>query len=263
MAEPVLIDVNNHVATVTLNRPEKSNAVSLDMFDALRAAGRELANNRSVRAVILSGAGSNFCAGIDVSIFSDRSFDFGQSALAPLEDSPANRFQSAAYVWRELPVPVICAIQGAAFGAGLQIALGADVRIASPNARLSIMEIKWGLIPDLGITTTLRNLVPLDRAKELAWTGRVVNAAEARELGLVTEVSDDPSSAAVRMAESICRQSPDAVRAIKRLANEAWQLEEREALALEAALQLGVMGKKNQLEAVAANLESRAPTFED
>jgi enoyl-CoA hydratase/carnithine racemase len=263
MADTVLINVEKHVATVTLNRPDKANAINLEMFDALGAAGRELARDRSVRAVVLTGAGSNFCAGIDVGVFKDRSFDPGAAALAPLGDSPANRFQSAAYVWRELPVPVICAIQGVAYGGGLQVALGADVRIASPEAKMSIMEIKWGLIPDLAISTTLRDLVPVDKVKELAWTGRVLDAEEARTLGLVTRVHEHPRAAAERMADTISAQSPDAIRAMKRLASEAWRLPDTEALALEANLQLGVMGKKNQLEAVAANLEDRAPEFDD
>lgn len=263
MTDPVLVDIGDHIATVTLNRPDKANALNLEMFDALGETGRELAANRLVRAVVLSGAGDNFCAGIDVSMFSDPSFDLVDSALAPLEGTPANRSQAAAYAWRELPVPVICAIRGAAYGAGLQIALGADIRIAEPAATVSIMEIKWGLIPDMAITTTLRDLIPLDKAKELAWTGRIVDAAEAHSLGLITEVHEKPLDAAMAMAEAIRARSPDAIRAMKRLANEAWRLPDSEALAMEARLQLGVIGGENHLEAVAANLQKRAPEFGD
>ncbi|NIS88565.1 MAG: crotonase/enoyl-CoA hydratase family protein [Woeseiaceae bacterium] len=263
MSDPVLISIDNHVATVTLNRPEKANAVSLAMFDALAAAGSEIAANRSVRAVVLHGAGDNFCAGIDTGIFQDPSFDFGESAMAPVDDSPANRFQSAAYAWRECPVPVICAIQGVAFGAGLQIALGADIRYARPDVTLSIMEIKWGLIPDMAISTTLRDLVPADRVKELAWTGRTFDAREALSMGLITEVHDDPLAAAMEVANEIRVKSPDAIRAMKQLVVRGWSLPDSEALALEAKLQLGVMGKKNQLEAVMANLQKRAPNFDD
>jgi enoyl-CoA hydratase/carnithine racemase len=260
---PVAISIDNHVATVTLQRPAKANAVSLDMFDALYAAGRQLAGNRSVRAVVLTGAGDNFCAGIDTSIFQDPSFRFDASAQAPLDDSPANRFQAAAYVWRELPIPVICAIKGVAFGAGLQIALGADLRYAHPDAQLSIMEIKWGIVPDMAITTTVRDLLPVDRVKELAWTGRVISGEEALAMGLVTAVHDDPLAAAMEMAAAIRVKSPDAIRAMKRLFNTAWRLSEAEALALEAELQSGVLGGKNQLEAAMANLQKRMPDFDD
>ena len=262
MSDSLTIAVDEHVATVTLNRPDKANAVNLEMFDALTEAGRDLAANRSVRAVVLAGAGDNFCAGIDVSLFQG-GFDFDAGALAPLEGSPANRFQSAAYVWRELPVPVICAIRGVAFGAGLQIALGADLRYARPDASLAIMEIKWGLIPDMGLSTTLRDILPVDKAKELAWSGRPVSGAEAHAMGLVTALHDDPLAAAMEAAAGIRERSPDAIRATKRLVNSAWRLTDTDALALEAELQLGVLGKKNQLEAVMANVQKRVPDFDD
>ena len=263
MSDPVTISVDDHIATVTLNRPEKANAVNLEMFDALREAGRELAGNRSVRVIVLHGAGENFCAGIDTSIFQDPDVDIGASSFAPLPDSPANRLQSPAYVWREVPVPVICALHGVAYGAGLQIALGADLRYARPDASLAIMEIKWGLVPDMAITTTLRDILPVDKIKELAWTGRPVGGDEALELGLVTALHDDPLAAALEAAAAIRVKSPDAIRAMKRLFNSAWRLGDAEALALEAELQLGVMGKKNQLEAVMANMQKRAPEFDD
>ena len=263
MSSPVTVSIDDHIATVALNRPEKANAVSLDMFDALAAAARKLAAETGVRAVVLHGAGDNFCAGIDVSVFQDPTFEFGASALAPLADTPANRFQAAAYAWRELPMPVICAIHGVAFGAGFQIAMGADLRYCRPDAQLSIMEIKWGLIPDMAISTTVRDLVPADRVKELAWTGRVVSGAEAHEMGLITGLHDDPVAAAMEMAAVIRVKSPDAIRAMKRLVNTAWGLSEAEALALEAELQHGVLGKRNQREAVMANMQKRAPEFDD
>jgi len=263
MSNPVAVSVDDHIATVTLNRPDKANAISLDMFDALGAAGRQLAEDRSVRAVVLTGAGDNFCAGIDLGIFQDESFEFGPEALAPLDGTPANRFQAAAYVWREMPVPVICAITGVAFGGGLQIALGADLRIARPDSSLSIMEVKWGIIPDMAITTTLRDLLPLDQVKRLAWTGQPVTGEEALAMGLVTALHDDPLAAAMELAATIRVKSPDAIRSMKRLFNAAWRLSEPDALALEAELQLGVLGKKNQLEAVMANMQKRVPDFDD
>ncbi len=263
MSEPVRVSINDHIAEVTLNRPDKANAVSLEMFDALGEAGKLLASNRSVRAVVLSGAGDNFCAGIDIGLFQDEEFVFDDEALAPIQGSIANRFQRAAFTWRELPVPVICAIKGVAYGAGLQIALGADLRYARPDSSLSIMEIKWGLIPDMAISTTVRDLLPADRIKELAWLGSVVSGQEALQLGLVTALHDDPVAAAIETARAICVKSPDAVRSIKRLVNEAWRISDAAALALEARLQLGVMGKHNQLEAVMANVQKRAPKFDD
>ena len=263
MGESVLISIDDHVAHVTLNRPEKLNAVSLDMFDALGDAAQELAANSSIRAVVLSGAGKNFCAGIDVEIFQKDGVAIDAESLQPVGTSPANRFQRAAYGWRELPVPVICAITGVAYGAGLQIAMGADLRYASADARLSIMEIKWGLIPDLGISTTLRDILPVDRIKELAWSGRTVGGEEALQLGLVTAVHDDPLRAAWDSAIAISAKSPDAIRSLKRLVNSTWQLSESEALALEAELQLGVLATENQLEAVSANIEKRSPVFKD
>jgi len=263
MSEPVQVSIEGHIAQVTLNRPDKANAVNLSMFDALGAAGSELAENRAVRAVVLTGAGDNFCAGIDVSIFSDKQFAIDSKALSPVDSSPANRFQLAAYTWRQLPVPVICAIRGVAFGAGFQIAMGADLRYARPDSSLSIMEVKWGLIPDMAITTTLRDVLPVDSVKELAWSGRVVGGEEACQMGLVSALHDDPLAAAMETASAICIKSPDAIRSMKRLFNDAWRLSEPEALALEAELQLGVLGKGNQLEAVMANLQKRAPNFDD
>ncbi len=263
MSNVLTTSIDGHVAIVTLNRPNKHNAIDMDMFEAIGVAGEQLRGNRSVRAVVLTGAGENFCSGIDTSIFGDADAGIDANQLAPGEASPANFFQRAAYVWRELPVPVICAINGVAFGGGLQIALGADLRFAAPSARLSIMEIKWGLIPDIAISTTLRNILPVDRVKELAWSGRIVDAAEALELGLVTALHDDPVSAARQTATEIAGRSPDAIQSMKKLFNRAWQLPEAEALALEARLQLAILGSPNQGEAVAANMEGRAPVFSD
>jgi len=263
MSDIVTLSVDGHIAQVTLNRPGKHNAVNLEMFDALGDVAQQLAEKESLRAVVLHGAGANFCAGIDIDIFRQEQLVIDAQSLAPVEPSPANRFQRAAYGWRELPVPVICAITGVAYGAGLQIALGADLRFASADASLSIMEVKWGLIPDMAISTTMRGLLPVDRVKELAWSGRVVGADEALKLGLVTALHDDPLAAAMQFANSICGKSPDAVQSMKRLFNSAWQMSEAEALKLEAELQLGVLGEENQLEAVMANVEKRAPEFKD
>ncbi|MDH3759158.1 MAG: crotonase/enoyl-CoA hydratase family protein, partial [Gammaproteobacteria bacterium] len=210
----------------------------------------------------LHGAGDNFCAGLDLGVMQGVA-GFDATALEPVAGSPANLFQRAAYAWRELPMPVICALQGVTFGGGFQIAMGADLRYAAPGTQFSIMESKWGLIPDMAISTTLRNIVPPDRIKELAWTARVFDATEALQLGVVTAISDEPLETARKMAARIRGRSPEAVRGIKRLVNEAWQTSEQEALALEARLQLVLLGTENQVEAVRANLEKREPGFVD
>ena len=263
MSEPVTITKHGHVAIVTLNRPEKHNAIDLRMFAALAEAGTELADDSSVRAVVLEGAGPSFCAGIDLSIFQQNEESILISKMTADEDSPANFFQRAAFVWREIPQPVICALHGSVYGGGLQIALGADLRFASADCRLSVMEIKWGLIPDMAISTTLARLLPADKAKELAWTGRVFDANEAFEMGVITAIHDTPSQAARETAAAIAANSPNAVRAIKRLFDESADMSTKQALQLEAQLQLSLLGSQQQTEAVAANLQKRPPKFED
>jgi enoyl-CoA hydratase/carnithine racemase len=258
----VRIRIDDHIAEVELSRPQKMNALDMDTFHALDEAARSLDSEKSVRAVILHGAGENFCAGIDLNIFQGGT-DIGAAMLEPVSDSPANIFQRAAYAWRELPVPVICALHGVTFGGGFQIAMGADLRYAAPGTQFSIMESKWGLIPDMAISTTLRDIVPPDRIKELSWTARIFDADEALRMGVITAIEDNPLDAARRMAALLRERSPDAVRGVKCLVNEAWQRSEAQSLALEAQLQLRLLGAPNQAEAVRANLEKRAPGFKD
>ena len=263
MGSTVAVDIDAHVANVTLNRPDKMNAVNLEMFAELGEIGDRIAADSSVRVVVLSGAGENFCAGIDTSIFGAEGPSIDGSAMAPQTPSPANLFQRAAYVWRELPIPVICSIHGVAFGAGLQISLGADIRYASPDSKFSVMEAKWGIIPDMAISTTARNVVPLDRIKELAYTARVIGASDAMRMGLITQVHDNPLVAARAAGKEISLKSPSAVRAMKALFDTGWSAPEAESLALEARLQSGLLGGENQREAVRANMENRAPNFVD
>jgi enoyl-CoA hydratase/carnithine racemase len=174
-----------------------------------------------------------------------------------------NWAQRPAYEWIRLPVPVIAALHGNCLGGGLQIALAADVRCATPDARLSVMETKWGLIPDMSITRTLPRLVGIDVAKELTYTARVLSGREAHELGLVTHLSDDPLAAARALATEIAGRSPDAVRAAKRLFDESWTGTPEQTLALEAELQVGLIGSPNQLEAVRAGMTKSPPDFTD
>ncbi|HZR83626.1 MAG TPA: crotonase/enoyl-CoA hydratase family protein [Candidatus Binatia bacterium] len=272
MSERVTVSVDGGVADVKLNRPDKMNALDQAMFRALVDTGRALGRERAVRAIVLSGEGRAFCAGLDFASFmamrGDESSGSGGGAaagdlLARRGEEPANFAQSAAWVWAAIPQPVIAAVHGVAFGGGLQIALGADIRIVAPDARFSVMEVKWGLVPDMSLTQTLRHVVRLDVAKELTFTGRIVSGHEAVELGLATRVADDPHAAAFELAREIAGKSPHAVRAGKRLLREAWVAPPAEGFALEESLQRTLIGSPNQIEAVAANLEKRAPSFRD
>jgi enoyl-CoA hydratase/carnithine racemase len=267
MADLVTIDIQGGVADVRLNRVDKYNALSPDMFKAIIEAGESLAENRAVRAVVLSGNGRGFCAGLDMGSFQGMASGGGSGGgtgnLLNRDERPENHAQRPAYVWKRLPVPVIAAVHGVAFGGGLQIALGADIRFATPDAKLSVMEIKWGLVPDMSLTQTLRDLVPLDVAKELTFTGRILSGTEAKALGLVTHVVDDPLAAARALAEEIAGKSPDAIRAGKRLFEESWRADARTGLELESRLQIALIGSKNQVEAVKANFENRPPVFSD
>ena len=258
----VTVTGSGGVARVTLDRSEKRNGLDLAMFEGLVAAGEAVASDPSVRAVILTGAGPSFCAGLDFKWFMSNPTE-AQRLLERTDASAANLAQRASTIWQEVPVPVIAAIRGAAFGGGLQIALGADLRIVSADAALSIMEIEYGLIPDMSITQTLLRLMPIDRAKELAMTGRVVSGAEAVALGLATRVADDPLGEAEALAAAVASKSPHAVRAVKALLDTAPALEPDDALRLETDLQLQLLGTPNQIEAVAAKLANRPPTFAD
>lgn len=264
MPERVTVDVDSRIARVTLNRPDKHNAVDRDMFEGLIDSGERLSTNRTIRAVVLTGAGSNFCAGIDVSVFGQTGTPvFGARDMQPRDDSGANFFQCAALVWRRLPVPVIAAVRGVAFGAGLQIAMGADLRFATADSRWSVMEVKWGIIPDMGLSVTANGLVRPDRLRKLALTAAIVDGRDAQEQGFVTEIHDDPLDAAFVLARQLAARSPDAVRAVKSLLNAASKDSEAAALRREATLQAALLGAPNQVEAVNAGLHGREPEFTD
>jgi enoyl-CoA hydratase/carnithine racemase len=259
----VRIDVAEHVATVTLSRPDKHNALDLAMFEGIVGAAERVAAEPGVRAVILHGDGPSFCSGLDV--MSMMSGDGGPDGLVNRlrDELPPNMFQRAAYDWIRVPVPVIAAVHGACFGGGLQIALAADIRVAAPDTRFSVMEIKWGLIPDMAITRTLPRLVGIDVAKELTYTGRVFEPREALERGVVTHVADDPLAVARELAAEIAGKSPDAVRSAKRLFDQSWNGSAAETMGLEAELQLGLIGSPNQLAAVVAGMTKQPPEFVD
>ena len=265
----VTIDINDGVADVRLNRPEKYNALSQPMFKAIIDAGEQLRGDKSLRAVVLSGNGRGFCAGLDMDSFAkmgDKEEAQAQDAdgtktLLDTDGRVENFAQRPALVWKYLQVPVIAALHGVAYGGGAQVALGADIRIAAPDLKMSVMEIKWGLVPDMSITQTLRDLLPMDVAKQLTFTGQVLSGREAQQLGLVTQVAEDPHAEAMNMAREIASKSPDAIRAAKQLFETAWHADAKTGLELEAELQAGLMGSANQREAVAANFAKRAPAF--
>src|SRR5947209_839267 len=259
--ERVRIDIADHVALVTLTRPEKHNALDLAMFEGIIGAATRLRSEPGVRAVVIHGEGPSFCSGLDIA---GMMADQGANGLTdPLNAEPPNWFQRAAYDWTQVPVPVIAAIHGNCLGGGLQIALAADIRIATPDTRLSVMEVKWGLIPDMSITRTLPRLVGIDVAKELTYTARVFSGEEAVRLGVVTRVAADPLAAARELAAEIADRSPDAVRGAKRLYESAWPAPAAGALELETALQTALMGSPNQIESVRSGMAKEPGNFTD
>jgi enoyl-CoA hydratase/carnithine racemase len=267
----VTIQIDRGVADVRLNRPDKLNALDMAMFDGLVAAGARLCEEPGVRAVVLSGEGRAFCAGLDFAGFAAMAdvADDGRDPVTRLgatDGRITHLAQQSAWCWQEVPVPVVAALHGPVLGGGLQIALGADIRIVAPDASLAVAEIRWGLSPDMTASVTLPQLTPLDVAKELAFTGRAVDGVEAVRIGLATRVADDPRAAALELAGEIAVRSPDAVRAIKALFNRAARLAPDDVagqLAAEREAIGSLIGTPNQVEAVMANVEKRAPAFRD
>jgi len=259
----VTVHIDAGVADVRLNRPDKRNGLDLAMFLALVEVGEQLAQDHSVRCVVLSGAGKAFCAGLDWPAFLALGEEGSRRLLARGPESPANLAQRAGWVWSELPVPVIAAIHGSTLGGGLQLALACDLRIAAPDTQLSVMEIRYGLIPDMSGSQTLFKLVRPDLARELVYTGRLVAADEAANIGLVTRIAADPHAEALTLARTIASHSPQAIRAGKRLCNEAPPLDVAASFKLETDLQLGLLATPNQIEAVQAALGKRPPVFSD
>ena len=260
MTDRVTISIDAGVADVRLNRPDKMNALDRAMFDGIAAAGARLAETRDVRAVVLSGNGRAFCAGLDMASFSG--FE-GTGDITDRTHGAANLFQQVAWQWRQLPMPVIAAVHGVAFGGGFQIMLGADVRIAAPDTKLSIMEIKWGLVPDMAGIPLTRGLMRDDVLRELTFTGRVFSGAEGVGYGCVTRVDGDPHGAAMSLAREIAGKNPDAIRGAKRLYNAALDADAATLLAAESREQKALIGSPNQMESVLANLQKRAPAFRD
>lgn len=292
VTERVSIKIDNGVADVRLNRPDKLNAVDGAMFQALVEAGEELKSQSAVRAIVLSGEGRGFCAGLDFSSFEamadrpapsgDTDSDSGDSSDGASGESDGGNggsesvpklldrgkritslAQQACYTWTEQPAPVIAAIHGPALGAGFQLALATDIRFIAPDATMSVLEIRWGLIPDMTGTQMLPRLVGLDVAKELTFTGRMVPGTECVELGLATHVADDPYAAAMELAREIASKSPQAIRGAKKLISMAGQVSLAYGFAAEAETMASLIGSPNQLESIAAYFEKRAPVYQD
>lgn len=269
MEERVSISISEGVADVRLVRADKMNALDQAMFEALVAATERLSKEKSVRVVVLSGEGRAFCAGLDMGRFAAMKEKGGNGIpggenrdLTKRTHGQANFPQQAVWGWRQLPVPVIAAVHGVAFGGGFQLSLGADMRFLAPDARMSVMEIKWGLVPDMAGTPILASLVRDDILRDLTYTGRIFSAQEAMTYGLATRLCDDPRAAALEVARDIAGKSPDAIRAAKRLLNNL-SVDPGPVLLAESVEQQKLIGSANQTEAVRANLEKRAPKFAD
>ncbi len=261
MTDRIAVEHSNGVAHVQMTRSDKMNALDEAMFNALIDTGNALKQDQSVRCVVISGQGKSFCAGLDMSNFANMNADTPRKSLIDRTQGIANDFQYPVWVWRELQVPVIAAIHGAAVGGGFQIALAADMRYAAPGTKCSVMEIKWGLVPDMGGIQLLRGLTRDDVARELSYTGRIFKAEEARELGLVTDVVDDPVAHALKVAAEIASKNPDAIQANKRLFNQMRYKNEADGLMHESVEQEAIIGQPNQMEAVMATLENRPGNY--
>jgi enoyl-CoA hydratase/carnithine racemase len=260
--ERVTITIENHVAQVRLTRADKMNAVDPDMAEAVVAAGRHLMGLTDLRAVVISGEGRGFCAGLDVASFAKFAATDPESRIMPRTHDDANLMQEVAMVWQRVPVPVIAAVHGVAFGAGFQLALGADIRIAHPETKLAIMEMKWGLVPDMGGMVLLPKLARSDVIRRMTFTAEPILAPQALDWGMVTELSDTPLEAATALANTIASKSPTAMRAAKRLLQLAESgASQAEVLYAESREQTDLIGKPDQLEQIAANLQNRVPAF--
>ena len=270
MNDRVTVEIEEGVADVRLVRSDKMNALDNAMFEALVETGERLKTQKGVRAVVLSGEGRAFCAGLDMGNFQQMASGERRGGERTVDEltrgrtaAGANRAQQCCYVWREIPVPVIAAVHGVAFGGGFQLALGADLRFVAPDARLAVLEIKWGLVPDMAGMVLMRGLVRDDVARELTWSGRIFGGEEAVAMGLATRVCADPRAEALALAREIAGKNPDAIRAGKRLLNLTAEGDQHAILLAETREQVALIGSQNQVEAVTANLQKREPAFAD
>ena len=259
MSDRVTITVIDQIADVRFNRADKMNALDPEQFRAIGAAIDELHGRDDVRCVVLSGEGRAFCAGLDMASMAGGGSGTGRER----NDQGSILPQHVSWGWRQLPMPVIAAVHGVAFGGGFQMMAGADVRIAHPGTRFAIRELHWGLVPDMAGFPLWRTLVRDDVLRELTYTAREFDASEAAALGFVTKLAEDPHAAAMELARAIAARSPHAIRGAKRLANAAHDLDPRAMLEMETDEQVRVIGQPNMMEAVAANMGKRAANYVD
>jgi enoyl-CoA hydratase/carnithine racemase len=252
--------VTDGIARVRLTRPDKLNALTLQTLDELAAAARSLRRDRSLRAVVLSGEGRSFCAGLDFASVLGRPAGLA-AGFVPRPWRGTNTFQEACWAWRRLPVPVIAAVHGHCYGGGLQIALAADFRLATPDSEWSVLEGRWGLVPDMTGIRTLRELVGIDTAKRLTMTAQMLSGKEAHEIGLVTELAADPEDAALALTRELATRSPDAVAAAKRLFDRSWTSSPRAVFRRERLEQLYLLLAANTRAAREAAFGRGAPAY--
>jgi enoyl-CoA hydratase/carnithine racemase len=250
------------IAHVQLNRPDKHNALTLPLLAGLTRAAKQAAKDRTLRAVIISGAGKSFSAGLDFGSLAGKQKSILRTFVPNLLQG-SNGFQNPAWHWRRVPVPVIAVVHGHCYGGGLQIALGADFRFATPDADFSILEAKWGLIPDMSASAALSQLTGIDTAKRLTMTGEMFSAAHAKEIGLVTGVADDPHAEAHALIEKIAARSPDSVASTKKLFEKTWSRSPRFSFPVEQVLQLRLLRSKNHAIARKAGMSRETPVFRD
>ncbi len=258
----VSVEYKDHIAHVTLTRGDKMNALDDEMIKAIVAAGQAVAGSKA-RAVVLSAEGPGFCAGLDLMSFAKMGQVDPEEWLMTRSHGEANEVQEVALTWRRVPVPVIAAVNGVCLGGGLQLALGADIRIAAPDARFSVMEMKWGIVPDMGGMALLPGLLRSDVLRRLTYTAEIFDASQALDWGLVTEVTEDPLTRAQALAGEIARKNPDGIRAAKRLIEVAESSDRATVLMAESREQVALIGKPNQMEAVVAQMQKRDPNFKD
>lgn len=258
----IRIEQEDHIVQIVLTRAEKKNAMDDAMIDALIEAGEQVAAS-DARAVVLCGEGDSFCAGIDISGLTRMIGRDMEAQLLPRShgQGTTNRWQEVAMMWHRMDIPVIAALHGAVYGAGLQLALGADIRFAGPDSRLAVMEMKWGIVPDMGGMVLLPRLVRDDVMRRLIYTAAPIDAEEAARCGLVTQVVENPLAAARTLAAEIAGKGPNAIQAAKALCAQAWTGTSEEVLLAESAAQARLLGQPEQMEVIAAQFAKRAPLF--
>ena len=257
----VLLDIQDNIAIVTLNRPNKYNGLDWAMFSNIIRTIKILRKNKNIRAVILRGNGPAFCSGLDVMSIKKNPLFLLKLLIKP-GMTISNAAQNVSYLWRKLPIPVIAVTHGKCYGGGLQIAMGADFRFSTPDCEFSILEAKWGLIPDMAGMLAWREVLRGDVLRDLTYTGRLVQADEAQKIGLITRIEDDPMQAALDYAKEITAHSPDSVAASKLLINHIWTANDKSVLKMETKLQKKVLGRWNQQAAASRNISKHPKEYQ-